>query len=194
MTRRRIIIILLLLAASLMCWLASKWWLLTRQGPADPSRLQQSGNAIAALAEAILPRTDTPGAKDVQVEKFIIDMVIHCMSDTEQYTFIKGLERVQQRSLNWFSRPIPACSDAECVKLMRWLEQQDGTLIDIPLLNKVRRKLFGRTFFQLLKSLTVEGYCTSEIGATQGLAFDAIPGNYTPCLTINKGQKAWATT
>lgn len=194
MTRRKLIISLLLLAVAFVCWFVGKRWLHLRRDPIDLLSLRQRGEAIAALAEAILPRTDTPGAKDAQVEEFIIDMVIHCLSDAEQYTFVKGLGRAEQYSRNQFNRTLAACNDNECVSTMHWIEQQDRLWLDVPLAYKVRNKLFGRTFFQLLKTLTVEGYCTAEIGATEGLAYEAVPGSYVPCLKIHPGQKAWATT
>jgi hypothetical protein len=49
-------------------------------------------------------------------------------------------------------------------------------------------------FFALLKELTVLGYCTSELGATQGLAYLAVPGEYRGCVGLRPGQKSWATS
>jgi hypothetical protein len=58
---------------------------------------------------------------------------------------------------------------------------------------KVQRKITGRSFMDILRELVVVGYCTSEAGATQGLAFDFIPGSYTGCISLRPGQKSWAT-
>lgn len=194
MTRRKvIIIILLLLVISLTFWIKQKWWRPTGM-LTDLSRLKRDSSAIAELAEVILPRTDTPGAKDVHVELFIIDMVTYCLSDAEQYTFVKGLMEAARYSMDRFERSIVACSDKQRLAVVQWLEERDSLLFDVALLEKIRRRLFGRSFFQLLKTLTVEGYCTAELGATRGLAYDAIPGSYTPCMTFNGRQKAWATT
>ena len=45
----------------------------------------------------------------------------------------------------------------------------------------------------LLRELTLLGYFSSEIGATQALAYDAVPGGYRGCVDLKAGQKAWAT-
>jgi hypothetical protein len=45
----------------------------------------------------------------------------------------------------------------------------------------------------LLQELTVLGYFSSEIGATQALAYDPLPGAYRGCVDLAPGQKAWAT-
>lgn len=48
-------------------------------------------------------------------------------------------------------------------------------------------------YFGLMKQLTLLGYFTSEIGATQALRYVAIPGKYEGCIPYTKGERAWAT-
>ena len=45
----------------------------------------------------------------------------------------------------------------------------------------------------MIKQLTLWGYFSSEIGATQALRYVAIPGKYEGCIPYKKGDKAWAT-
>jgi hypothetical protein len=47
---------------------------------------------IAELAEIIIPRTDTPGAKDVGVPQFIEAMLRDALSTEDQQSFVSGLE------------------------------------------------------------------------------------------------------
>ena len=49
------------------------------------------------------------------------------------------------------------------------------------------------SFVRILKDLTLVGFFTSRIGATQSLAYEAVPGGYRGCLELRPGQKAWAT-
>jgi hypothetical protein len=42
-----------------------------------------------------------------------------------------------------------------------------------------------------MKDLTLWGYFTSEIGATQALRFVEIPGRYEGCIPFAKGDRAW---
>ncbi|HRN58498.1 MAG TPA: gluconate 2-dehydrogenase subunit 3 family protein [Agriterribacter sp.] len=44
-----------------------------------------------------------------------------------------------------------------------------------------------------MKELTLLGYFTSEIGATQALRYIAVPGKYEGCVPYTKGDRAWAT-
>ncbi|MBC7890100.1 MAG: gluconate 2-dehydrogenase subunit 3 family protein, partial [Ferruginibacter sp.] len=48
-------------------------------------------------------------------------------------------------------------------------------------------------YFAMLKRLTISGYFTSEIGATQALNYEAIPGKFEGCIAFKKGDKPWAT-
>ena len=49
-------------------------------------------------------------------------------------------------------------------------------------------------FFREMKALTVTGFCTSEIGATQVLEYLPIPGKFEGDVPLQPGQKAWAIT
>jgi hypothetical protein len=48
------------------------------------------------------------------------------------------------------------------------------------------------SFFKLVKDYTMTGYFLSEIGATQALAYEQVPGGYWGDLPLQPGQKAWA--
>jgi hypothetical protein len=44
-----------------------------------------------------------------------------------------------------------------------------------------------------MKQLTLLGFFTSEVGATQALRYVAVPGKYEGCIPYAKGDKAWAS-
>ena len=44
----------------------------------------------------------------------------------------------------------------------------------------------------MLKDLTVLGYFTSEIGATQALNYVEVPGKFDACIPYTPGEKAYA--
>jgi hypothetical protein len=43
----------------------------------------------------------------------------------------------------------------------------------------------------MLRDLTVLGYFTSEIGATQALRYVETPGKFEPCIDYKKGDRAY---
>ncbi len=187
MSRRQVIVAFVLLVVA---GLAATWWRWAK--PLNLAALAQHRGLIAELAETIIPRTDTPGAKDANVAAFILEMVQHGISRQEGHTFARGLDAVEDYCLAHFRRGFEACTLAEKTQTLAHFEGK-GHWTNSALLAKVRNKLLGRAFFPLLRSLTVVGYCTSEVGAKQGLAYDYIPDKYQGCVSLANGQRAWAT-
>jgi len=46
----------------------------------------------------------------------------------------------------------------------------------------------------MVKELTLLGFFTSEVGATQALRYLPVPGKYVGDYPYKKGDRAWATT
>lgn len=62
---------------------------------------------------------------------------------------------------------------------------------EISILPKEKLNLKPR-FFSIIRDLTLLGYFTSEIGATQAYQFVEIPGRYDGCVDLKPGQRVWA--
>ncbi|PSL43756.1 gluconate 2-dehydrogenase subunit 3-like protein [Chitinophaga niastensis] len=157
----------------------------------DLRKLSEYRALIAALAETIIPETDTPGAKAAGVDAFIINMVMDCTSKKEQNKFIEGLDEVTAYTYRKYHRSFVDSSANEQQAVAAYFEKRDRPYKGIA--GKVSHKLMGDSFFIILKKYTVMGYCTSQIGATRGLAYDYVPGKYIGCVTLQPGQKCWAT-
>jgi len=166
-----------------------KWFQTTKQ--LNPGSFTSYKALIAELAETIIPRTDTPGAKDAEVEVFILKMLRDCTVLKEQHNFLKGLISVEDYTISTYNRNFVQCSKTEKIEIVRHFE--DKSTYSYPILDKIDGKLFGTPFFKKLKELTVEGYCTSQIGATKAFVYDYIPGSYDSCVPLTKNQHSWAT-
>ena len=143
---------------------------------------------VSNLAEAILPKTDTPGAKDVKVDRFIDRMVKEYYSEKERASFLSGLKSVAEFAKS--SGISVSQFDAEGTKkIMEHLitkskaeEKQSEDDDDLP-----------APFFKQLKNLTMLGYFTSEEVSKNVLIFDPIPGDYDGNYPLEKtGGRTWA--
>ncbi len=157
----------------------------------DVEYLDSHKKLIAALAEEIIPATDSPGAKEAGVDDFIITMVKDCVEIKTKNKFIDGLKELQRYCHSSFSKSFEDCTKQQKLQTLTHFEERGRTNSGI--IGKVEKRFFGSSFFTTLKSLTVEGYCTSEAGATKGLAYVPIPGKFVGCMPLQKGQKSWAT-
>jgi len=162
---------------------------------------------VAELAEVIIPKTDTPGAKEAQVGSIIEVMLKDCYSSLQQEHFLKGLEDVEVESKKIGGKFVDLTADqkVEVVKIMvqkakdeSVQNEEKAKQVDTESgLTKEEQKKKDEVevpvpFFRILKELTLFGYFTSEPGATQALDFVPIPGRYEGCMKMEPGQKAYA--
>ena len=148
-------------------------------------------NLIAELAEVIIPTTNaSPGAKSAEVQVYIINYMEDCTSLKEYNNFLNGLNNLQEDCKNTYNQTFEDCSATQKIQLVEGL---DNNWVSKGILLKINNKLLGRSFFSILKTLTIEGYCTSSIGATKLLAYNHIPGKYKAITNLGKNQKSWAT-
>ena len=151
------------------------------QAPAAKSYLTPEQGAIAAaVADRILPRTDTPGAADVGVPAFIDRLYGEYMSADEQKLLLSGLDEIESAAKAAHATSFPALTT----------EQKDGVLL------RVAASQEGRdpSSFALIRSATVVGYFTSEQVGMKVLHYDPVPGAYDGCVPIEQvGRRSWTT-
>ena len=154
----------------------------------DIQYLETHQKTLLALAEIIIPTSDTPGAKNCGVDKFIVGMIRECTDTHNANTFLDGLKKLIQYTYDRYGRAYEDCTTAQQVDILhRFVPSTTGFW------GRVRDKYWGKSFFTTLKEYTVLGYCTSAVGASQGLAYVAIPSSYHGCIPLTPGQRSWAT-
>lgn len=152
---------------------------------------------IAEVAETIVPTTSTPGAKAAGVPNFIKKMLADCYRDKYSQYFMKELDNVEADTKAKFGKSFVDASVEQRTEILKMYEQKAKT--DAAKFRE-EAKTWGeapiqneRPFFAIMKDLTVTGYFTSEIGCTQALRYEAVPGKYIGDYPYKKGDKAWAT-
>ncbi len=158
---------------------------------------------VAQFAEIIIPATDTPGAKEAGVGPFIETMLKDCYSEAQGAHFMKGLEAVVAKSkeLGGSFTELDAAKQVEVVKAMEAdaKTEEENKKKEVQIDSETGKEKQGSAaeepvtpFFTLMKELTLFGYFSSEIGATQELDYVPVPGKYEGCIPLKEGQKAYA--
>jgi len=144
---------------------------------------QEQATTTADVAERIIPVTDTPGAKDAGVPEFIDNMLNDVYTEEEQQRYLDGLNQLNQESDSAFGDPFSALEP----------EQQDQVLQTMADATADHQGE-GKPFFLMAKELTMLGFFTSEIGATQVLQHVQVPGDYKGCIPVEEAGngKTWA--
>ncbi|WP_215397418.1 gluconate 2-dehydrogenase subunit 3 family protein [Rheinheimera oceanensis] len=135
------------------------------------------------IAETILPKTTTPGAKDAACGAMMAVMVADCYELKYQTVFFDGLKTIKNLAKQQFGKDFMQLSAAQKHQLLTTLDQQAKQSINNPLPH----------YFILIKQLTLMVFFTSKVGATEVLRYVAIPGRYDGNLPYKKGDRAWAT-
>jgi gluconate 2-dehydrogenase gamma chain len=147
---------------------------------------------VSAVAETMIPRTDTPGARDVGVPGFIDLMLkeVYLQEDRERYfTGLAEFDTAAQRGSG--GRHFADLNPTQQLALVR-------TFHDAAVAEELRvphpRGELKRPFILMTKEMTLLGFFTSESGATQVLQYAAIPGSYHGCIPLQQAGngRTWA--
>jgi hypothetical protein len=152
----------------------------------SPSTLSaQQNEMVATIAQHIIPETDTPGADAAHVNRFVDAILTGSYLPPDRDRFLAGLDAVDPQAQEAHSSPFLDCT----------AEQQRS------LLTEMDTAVFGPDaefdpenppFFRMMKELTLIGYYTSEVGATQELRTNIVPGYYDGCVPFDEIGRAWA--
>jgi hypothetical protein len=138
------------------------------------------------IAETILPTTNTPGAKAAKVGAFMTVMVKDCYEEKDQKIFREGMDKVNDESKKKFDKVFMEISPEQRHELLVGLDKEAKDHA------KNKKKEDPQHYFRMMKELTLLGYFTSEVGATQALRYVESPGKYEGCIPYMKGDRAWA--
>lgn len=177
----------------------------TRPASKDVASLFEQTNIdlLNELAEAILPRTATPGAKDANVGAFIPVMIRDCYTSVDQNAFLEGLSKIDEISEEGFNKKFKELTAEERLQFVNNLDKKAKDFQ-----REKRKKEKARAqddanddnldklpnhFFTMLKQLTLTGFFTSEVGMTQALRYVKIPGKFDGTYPYKKGDRAFAS-
>jgi hypothetical protein len=145
---------------------------------------------LSEMTERILPRTKTPGAKDLNIDRFIDKMLKDLLSKAEQKDFLAGLDAFESACKSANGKPFVECTT----------EQQNAFLVKMDKEStKFNPSVWGIDlgapiqipFFRRVKELTLLGFYTSQDIGEKVLSFLPIPGEYIGCVPLASIGNAW---
>jgi gluconate 2-dehydrogenase gamma chain len=156
---------------------------------------EDQARLISALAETILPRTDTPGAIDAGVPGFIDDVVGTVYSVEQQKNFTDGLAAFASAAKSDIGDDFVDATPGQQLDFVKALNSE---LLSANNANQsegwwAAGGANAKPFFLEFKELTILGFFTSEAGATQVLQYKQVPGPFKGCVPLSEVGKAWAS-
>ena len=171
------------------------------------------------IADTILPTTSTPGAKAAKTGEFMARIVTDSYSPEDQKIFRAGMVKLDDASRDKNGgKTFMQATPEQRLALLKTLDKEHFDHSEKQRLEGLKRsKAFlaqavqdnapktesqqatvatddpPNRYFRMMKELSLLGYFTSEIGATQALRYEESPGKWEPCIPYLPGQKAYAS-
>jgi len=148
-------------------------------------------DTVVAMIDQIIPATDTPGAKGARVNYFIDVILTEWALPEERKNFLDGLAGIDKQSQSLYGKNFADASAKQQLVQLRAID-------DAVMANRVVRPRHGNTvpkpdsqlegnFWEVFKRITIHGYYTSEVGFTQELKLEIIPGAQHGCNPMPAG-------
>lgn len=135
--------------------------------------------AISALADVILPETETPAASDVGVTEFIDTLLTGWLSDAERDWFLAGIDTVDPLAQRAYGADFADCEPVSQVAIVAALDAELDRLRNDPDSDETKN------FFYDVKRFTLAGYFTSEEGL-RSLGYRIVPGAFEGCVLLDQ--------
>ena len=132
-------------------------------------------NLLAEIAETIIPRTNTPGAKELKLHLYALKMLDDCYEKVDQQKFMDDLAKLEDQTHDHFGKSFQKLSGSQRRSILTHVENA------------------GSNFYQIFKNETINGYLNSKYVMTNLIIYELIPGRYNgyfPVKTITTHQKA----
>ncbi len=149
--------------------------------PFDPNELTffrpGERQQVAILAEAIIPKTDTPGAIDAGVPGWIEVIIQDCYEPGDQVFLKQGLAKLMMACAKETGSGLGDLPAEKQVAFLNGYNAKGGE---------------GKAFLQQFKELTKFCYVNSEVGATQAFNYMLVPGKWVPDMPLEPGMKPYS--
>ncbi|MEM1320733.1 MAG: gluconate 2-dehydrogenase subunit 3 family protein [Bacteroidota bacterium] len=143
---------------------------------------------VSEMTETILPRTQTPGAKDVGVAQFIDKLLKNCTEEKNRQAFTQGLDAFMAKCQKDNGKSFADSQAEKRNEIVGQLEAEMMALRSDP----ARADDAPTPFYETLKSLAMTGYFSSEKIGKEVLRYDPVPGPYQGCIPYKEGEHTWA--
>lgn len=145
-----------------------------------PRTLDPDQNAtVTAIAEMIIPKTETSGATDVGASQFIDLILTEWYNEEERSRFLHGLADVDVRTQALFGKKFVACSPDQRAKILvalgeRMTKDARSVRASKPGYRGSPAKP-DNNFYYMMRDLTLTAYYTSEESAGRESGFQVSP-------------------
>ena len=145
---------------------------------------------VSAMADHLLPKTSTPGARDVYADRFVDAILKGYFDKAGQDAFTSGLAAFDADCRQTHGKPFVDLDAVQRDAMFRKHERESPGLQPTVWGSQISDVVPTPTFYRQFKQLTLVGYYTSEEVGERILRYDPIPGRFDGCIPA--GGNAWS--
>lgn len=146
--------------------------------------------AMEELTETILPKTTTPGAKEMKVAQTMDAFIAVVFSPEAKAQFSGELDGLLKDCVDKKGKSFVKCSPEERIEFLSEYDTPESYGITIWGTDMAKKDV--NAIFKKLKAMTVSSYFNTEELGERILRYEPIPGRYNACVPYEKGTKAWS--
>jgi len=136
---------------------------------------------VSAVAQTIIPMTETAGAVEAGVPAVIQSLFTEWGDDNYCNYWRGGLDNLEQHFIKNGGQAFAKMSASQQANLLGKYDAQAYAEAGFD------------DFYKSMKSTIATAYYMSEPGATEELAYEAVPGEWRGCVPLSEFPKTWAT-
>jgi len=148
----------------------------------------EQSKVLGELVDTILPRTQTPGAKDLKIDQFIDGIIKRVFSEEDQQFFLKGIDAFEKECKDTNDKGFNDCSPEQRNQLLTKMEKESGKLAPT-MWGFDMKNADPSSFYRKAKELTLLGYFTSQEVGKKILVYDPVPGVYAGDINVSEVGK-----
>ena len=123
-------------------------------------------NLLGEVAETMIPKTNTPGARELNIHLYVLKMLDDCYEETDQKKFIAGMEQFKDHVYDKTTKSFNKLSVFQRQSLLTELENNKKTSPELA------------AFYTIMKQRTIKGYLNSQYVMTNLVKWELVPGRY----------------
>lgn len=146
--------------------------------------------ALEEVTEAILPKTATPGAKDMKVAQTIDAFISVVFSPADKEQFKTELDAFLKECEAMHGKAFVKCSREEQDAFLALYDTPESYGISVWGTDMAKKPV--NSMFKKIKAMTVSNFFNTEEVGERILRYVPIPGKYVACAPYEKGMKVFS--
>jgi Gluconate 2-dehydrogenase subunit 3 len=138
---------------------------------------------VGDISETIIPKTNTPGARDLNLHLFVFKMLDDCYKKEDQQAFMTGMGQFTDIVKNKCDKSFSDLSQQQREEILLNIEQDKDE-------KSTANPKELKTFYGIIKGQSVNGYIKSKYFMTKQVVYELVPGRYNARFPYKQKQSA----